>query len=351
MHTDPFWKALGTLLDLRSLTIAPPPQPHYILKPVSPKNGTNVAVSRSFLSCIHNLIWLQSLTVTHYHLGSVGAAQVLAHLPYQALSHLQHLNLSANNIGTDRQVLVLAQQLAKLTALRSLNVSENPLQDAGIVALAPAIAPLSLLHSLDVSCCDIKEDGSMVLFRVLARCTGLMDFRCSRNNGSTRFLVGLASCAHLQHLELPEFEASADICSDVEQFLAVLTCLTSLHVSYPFPHTLEGVSALEGLIPKLPSLQELHFSHHSQNPMMIREQQSHALVKLFATFPSTLRNSFGQTAVEHFAMGAFPLLEAKVLSCLPNLSMECSKIDNDSSKGIVMDPVWPAWHDPIAALR
>ena len=96
-----------------------------------------------------------------------------------ALTALTDLNLNTNRFGDDGAVTALAFALPRLTALRSLDLSSNALNETCVVALLSALPTCSSLTRLDLSGSAVSgEEWQRVvatLLEVLPRCPWLRE--------------------------------------------------------------------------------------------------------------------------------------------------------------------------------
>lgn len=163
--------------------------------------------SDALVECVAKFQGLVSLHLANLMLGNDLAVHLLSSLTCQG--SLEHLDLSGNCLkfmfdDEEQAAKDFTQALANLKALRSLNLSGNPLKDKFFVHLACYRSQFTGLQSLNVSSCIIHQLGVNALSRVVSSCTALRDFRATNMRGSVDLIQSLTNCPKLQHLQLPE---------------------------------------------------------------------------------------------------------------------------------------------------
>ena len=99
-----------------------------------------------------------------------------------ALPALTRLDLCASNMTLSwPEMQPVCAHLAALTRLRELNLSCNPIKDAGAARLAPCVAELTSLQSLGFSRCDIGLAGVEALAPALRQLAHLTRLDLSHN--------------------------------------------------------------------------------------------------------------------------------------------------------------------------
>ena len=149
--------------------------------------------------------FLECLEISDCRLSDLQVAAVATGL--SKLSTLRHLNLSYNQIITDSTALKISSVITINLSLKSINLSNCYLQESGIKIIAEALASLTSLRSIDLSKNKITYNCMQI---VAAAITG-------------NFL--------LEHLNLGhcfEYDGTTTSTRGVNNILSMLTRLTSL---------------------------------------------------------------------------------------------------------------------------
>ena len=201
---------------------------------------------------------LQSLDLTDNALAEAGAIALAPHLP--PLRHLQDLFLGRNALGRGGAA-ALAAPLAGLAAMQLLDLSDNGLDDSAIALLAPRLAPLSHLQTLDVS--SNAMTGAGVAAAAAAFATGAAAPRClfaSLNPLGTAppaaLAAPLAALTHLADLDLSCSRLGDSAAAALAAPLAALTRLVRLDLCHN-GLTAAAATALGAPLATLPALADV----------------------------------------------------------------------------------------------
>jgi NACHT/LRR/PYD domain-containing protein 3 len=95
-------------------------------------------------------------------------------------SPLRTLKLSLNDINSEEAMERLRGALG-VSNLRELDLSYNPIGNAGMKVLAPALSGASTLEALDLTACEFTHIGAQPLFQILQRNQRLRTLVLDRN--------------------------------------------------------------------------------------------------------------------------------------------------------------------------
>ena len=213
---SPIANALGQVKGLRSLNVSSnfisfDPQDssiesHNKLLPadVSASIFTEVIMSNCFLEC---------LDISECKLSDLQVASIAKAL--SNISTLKHFNLGHNEIIADSTADKVASVFANTLSLHSVNLSNCHLQESGIIILADALAKLTSLVSINMSKNSVTdncvqnvaaavENNSLLEKLILSHCFPYSaDLQCRTNEeGIYVILVSLTTLTCLTHLDL-----------------------------------------------------------------------------------------------------------------------------------------------------
>jgi internalin A len=184
---------------------------------------------------IAKLTNLSSLHLSNNSIGDLGAKEIAK------LTNLSSLDLSQNSIGAKG-----AKEIAKLTNLSSLHLSYNSIGDLG----AKEIAKLTNLSSLHLRNNSIGAEGA----KEIAKLTNLSSLHLSNNSIGAKGAKEIAKLTNLSSLDLSENSIGAKGAKEI----AKLPNLSSLHLSN---NSIGDLGAKE--IAKLTNLSSLDLSQNS----------------------------------------------------------------------------------------
>ena len=117
--------------------------------PYQSSSQTNVSIAISKITEVITCnCFLEYLDISYCNLSDLQIADVASALSEK--STLKHLNLSYNEITTDKTALKISSVIIN-NSLRNINLSNCHLQESGIIIIAEALANITSLISIDIS--------------------------------------------------------------------------------------------------------------------------------------------------------------------------------------------------------
>uniref|UniRef100_A0A8C5EQ31 NACHT domain-containing protein n=1 Tax=Gouania willdenowi TaxID=441366 RepID=A0A8C5EQ31_GOUWI len=160
-------------------------------------------VLSSVLSCAPPSYYLQELD-----LSSCLLTRDMLQMLHPAFKHAHYLNLQFNSLGSESCILLRDLLLDPKSSLKSLQLCDNPLLDAGALTLLEALPGNQSLTHLSLMHTGLGDPGTLQLSEKLHQNVGLQDLNVAYNNiGDNAALALVDACRehpniHTVHLYL-----------------------------------------------------------------------------------------------------------------------------------------------------
>ena len=199
------------------------PMPKYLSNQISENSPTchyqkisqiNVSVAISKVTEVVSCnCFLEYLDISDSYLSDMHIATLA--LALSKISTLKHLNLSCNKISLDDTAYKLSSVITNNLSLKSINLGDCCLQESGIIIIADALANITSLLTIDMSRNSITDNSiqsmaaavreNLLLEQLnLGHCfQSTQDLTLTRNNkGINDILMPLTMLTCLKHLDL-----------------------------------------------------------------------------------------------------------------------------------------------------